>query len=160
MRPGLPPGKTRPRAGRLFQVRGRGLLQGAGTAVLAASVLARAVRAMGDPESVYRFYIGDAGPFWRLAGLVIFFGPYLVMLSAIAALWLRWDRAGGLGSVNLCASAFFTFLEGLTVFARYMGSHSSYVGADPLLSAIVCGISAATVWGAIRTGGRKQRCRR
>ena len=43
------------------------------------------------------------------------------------------------------AAAFFTFEEGLTVFARAMNAHSGCVGAEPLFSAPAWGISILTV---------------
>ena len=120
------------------------LLRAAGTALLAGTVLLRALRTAGSLESVLDFYSGGSGPLWALLELALFCGPYLTALSAAAALWLSRDRAGW-AAVNLCAAAFFTFTEGLTVFARAMNGHGGYVGAEPLFSALAAGISMLTL---------------
>ena len=129
------------------------LLRFAGTTALAAAVVLRAVRTIGNLESVLAFYNFGAGPLWALLALALLFGPYLTALAAAYALWLPWDRAGRLGAAGFCAAAFFVFSEGLTVFARAINGHGAYVGAEPLLSALVCGISAITILAAHRAGG-------
>lgn len=121
-----------------------------GTAVLAGTLALRAVRALGELESVRRFYFDGQGLIWMLIGLALFCGPYLTAAAAIAALWLRRDWAGPLGAVAFCAAGFFTLDEGLTLFARAMNGNSGYVGAEPLFSALACGISIIAVlraWG-------------
>ena len=133
----------------------RALPRAAGTAALAGTRLLRVLRVLENLESVRRFYPGTYGPLWTLIELALFFGPYLTAVSAIAALWLRRNAAGQLGTVNFCAAAFFTCEEGLTCFARYINANSAYVGAEPLFSALVCGVSAATVLGSLREGWQK-----
>ena len=128
----------------------------AGTVLLAGILLLRLARILGNLESVRSFYPGTYGSLWSLVELALFFGPFLVTGSAAAALWLRWDRAGKLGTVNICAAAFFVFEEGLIVFARWMDGNGGYVGAEPLFSAIVCAVSIAAVLRAHRAGGWKR----
>ena len=130
------------------------LFAASGTAALAGTLLLRAVRVLGSLESVRRFYSAE-GALWTLIGRALFFGPYLVAVSAVAALWLPRDRAGALRTVNFCAAAFFVFEEGLTVFARTMNAHSAYVGAEPLFSALVFAVSAAAVLQTSRAGRQK-----
>lgn len=125
-----------------------------GTAVLAGTLLVRVCRVLGNLESVRHFYFEGQGLLWTLIGLVLFIGPYLTAASAIAALWLRRKTAGELGSLNFCAAGFFTLEEGLTVFARMVNANSGYVGAEPLFSALACGISIITVLQAKSPGER------
>ena len=120
----------------------RGLLRAAGTALLAGTVVLRTVRALWNLESVLAYYGGAAGLFWKLLYLAAFLGPYLTTAAAMAALWLPRLRARQIGSWSLCAAAFFSLWEGLTVFARAMDGHGGYVGAEPLFSLLVLGISA------------------
>lgn len=107
----------------------------------------RVVRILGNVESVARYYRIDGAfsIFWLLLEGVLFLGPFAVTLSAALALRLPKRTAWKLGFSNACISAFFTFSEGLTCFARMMNGHSGYVGAEPLLSAAVCLISGLTV---------------
>ena len=130
-------------------------VRAAGTALLAGILLLRGFRVWRGWESVWRFYSGGTGPFWVLLEAALFLGPFLAAGSAIAALWLRWERAGKLGAVNACTAAFFVFGEGLTVLAREMDGNAGYVGAEPLLSAVVCGISVLTVVCSHRAGAKR-----
>lgn len=125
----------------------------AGTALLAGTLVLRAVHVLGNRESVGRFFFGGGGV-WTLIGLILLAGPWLTAVSAAAALWLPWDRAGGLRTGNLCAAALFTFGEGLTAFARAMNGHSAYVGAEPLCGLLVLGVSLATL---LLAGGKRRR---
>ena len=68
----------------------------------------------------------------------------------MAALWLSRRRARHFGTGSLCAAAFFTLGEGLAVFARAMDGHGGYVGAEPLASLLVLGVSTAAVFCASR----------
>lgn len=137
MRPGRPP------KGPSFSW--ERLLQPAGTALLAGTLLLRVLRTLENLESVRRFYSGAGGPVWTPLFLALFLGPYLTAVSAAAALWLSGNRAEWLGAVSAGAAAFFVLEEGLTVFARSMNSHSGYVGAEPLFSLLACAVSAAAV---------------
>ena len=128
----------------------RNLFPVCGTALLAGTLAVRVLRLLGSWESVRRFYPGGQGPVWALLGMALFFGPYLAAGSAIAALWLPREGAVKLGTVSFCAAAFFTFAEGLTVFARAMNASSGYVGAEPAFSAAAAVISAATLFRAPR----------
>ena len=132
----------------------RSLFPFAGTALLAGTLAVRVLRLLGNWESVRRFYPGGQGVVWGLLGLALLFGPYLAAGSAAAALWLPREGAVKLGTVSLCAAAFFTFSEGLTVFARAMNGSAGYVGAEPAFSAAAAAISAATLLRALRAGRR------
>lgn len=127
-------------------------LRAAGTALLAGTVVLRAIRVLENLESVRRFYSGSGGPAWTPVELALFLGPYLTAISAIAALWLPRERAGKLGTVNACSAAFFVFEEGLIVFARAMDGGSGYIGAEPLCGLLALGVSILTVFRALRAG--------
>ncbi len=62
--------------------------------------------------------------------------------AAGTALRLPRRRVRQIGIWSLRAAAFFSFWEGLTVFARAMDGHGGYVGAEPLFSLLVLGVSA------------------
>lgn len=94
-------------------------------------------------ERVSAYCGGGTGQFRSLLYPAAFLGPYLTAAAAIAALRLPRRRALRPGIRSLCAAAFFTFGEGLTVFARAMGGHGGCVGAEPLFSLLVLGVSAA-----------------
>lgn len=130
----------------------------AGTAALLGMVGLRVFRNMENWESIARFYGGGdtLGSFWKVIGAGFFLGPFLTTLLALAPLWLRRDAAVGLGAASACAAAFFTLEEGLIVFARSVNGSSAYVGAEPLLSAAVCGISIVTACCAGRAGRKKR----
>lgn len=134
------------------------LVRGGLTAALLFTILLRIIRAAANWESVAGFYRVDSP--WALLAAVLFLGPFLAALSAVGALWRRWDQAAGLAAVNFCASGFFALWEGMTVFARAMDGHTAYAGAEPLLSAAVCGISALTVLGGVLASGRRNQKRR
>ena len=103
------------------------LVRGGLTAALLFTILLRIIRAAANWESVAGFYRVDSP--WALLAAVLFLGPFLAALSAVGALWRRWDQAAGLAAVNFCASGFFALWEGMTVFARAMDGHTAYAGA-------------------------------
>ena len=125
-----------------------------GTALLAGTLAVRAVRLLEHLESVRRFYFSTPGLTWTLLGAALLFGPYFAAAAAIAALWLRGDWAVLLGIAAACGAAFFTLEEGLTVFARAVNGNSGYVGAEPLLSILTCGISITAIFLAQQTRKR------
>ena len=135
MRPGRPPKEP--------SFSWEGLLQLAGTTLLAGTLLLRVLRTLESLESVRRFYSGAGGPVWTPLFLALFLGPYLTAVSATAALWLSGNRAGRLGAVSAGA-----------VFARSINGHSDYVGAEPLFSLLACAVAAAAV---LKARWRKRR---
>lgn len=141
-------------------MRGPGLFARTGaSAVLLGTAVLRAVRIAGNWESVAAFYTADGGlslP-WAVLSAALALGPFAVAVSAAAALWIRADRSAGLAAVNFFAGGFFTLWEGLTVFARGMNGHSAYVGAEPLLSLLVCAVSGVWLFRAQRRDWKKKR---
>ena len=121
-----------------------------GTALLAGTLILRAARILGHLESVRVFYFSVPGPLWTMLGAVLLSGPWLTAAAAVAALWLRRNRGVLWGIAAVCGAAFFTLEEGLTVFARAVNGNSGYVGAEPLLSILVLGISMTAVFRARR----------
>ena len=91
-------------------------------------------------ESVERYYKLDPadGLVWLLLEAALLAGPFLAALAAALAPWLRDGWTKGLGLAAACISAFFTLEEGLTCFARAVNGNGGYVGAEPLLSAVIC----------------------
>ena len=122
-----------------------------GTALLAGTLVLRAVRVLGNLESIRRFYFGTPGLIWTLLGVVLLCGPCLAAAAAVAALWLRGERAVLTGLAAACGAAFFTLAEGLTAFARAINGNSGYVGAEPLFSILTCGISIIAIFLAQQT---------
>lgn len=127
----------------------RGLLSAAALGCLAA----RVIRVAAHWQSVAPFYgVGVYGAGWSFVGLLLFAGPFLTALTALAGLWLRRDWAGRVSLAALGVSGFFALEEGLTLFARTVNGNGGYVGSEPLLSAAVCVISGA---GLLLSRGRK-----
>lgn len=116
-------------------------LRAALAAVMLGTVLVRAVRICGSPESVMEWYSGGTGPVWGLIKAALFLGPFAAALAAALAPWFRSRAANALWAAGFCGGGLFTLNEGLILFARAMGGHSAYVGAEPLLSLLVCLIS-------------------
>ena len=110
-------------------------LRAALAAVMLGTVLVRAVRICGSPESVMEWYSGGTGPVWGLIKAALFLGPFA------AAPWVRGRTADLLWWAGFCGGGFFALNEGLILFARYMGGDHAYVGAEPLLSLLVCAVS-------------------
>ena len=119
------------------------LLRAALTAVMLGTVLVRAVRIGRSRESVagWWWYSGPPEPIWALVYAVMFLGPFAAALAAALAPWFRSRAANALWAAGFCGGGLFTLNEGLILFARAMGGHSAYVGAEPLLSLLVCLIS-------------------
>lgn len=116
-------------------------LRAALTAAMLGTVLARAVRIGRHPESVAGWYSGPAGPLWALIYAVMFLGPFAAALAAASAPWVRGKAADVLWAAAFCGGGFFTLSEGLILFARSMDGRHAYVGAEPLLSLLVCAVS-------------------
>lgn len=116
-------------------------LRAALAAVMLGTVLVRAVRICGSPESVMEWYSGGTGPVWGLIKAALFLGPFAAALAAAAAPWVRGRTADLLWWAGFCGGGFFALNEGLILFARYMGGDHAYVGAEPLLSLLVCAVS-------------------
>lgn len=118
-------------------------LRAALAAVMLGTVLVRAVRIGRSRESVagWWWYSGPPEPIWALVYAVMFLGPFAAALAAAAAPWVRGRTADLLWWAGFCGGGFFALNEGLILFARYMGGDHAYVGAEPLLSLLVCAVS-------------------
>ena len=101
-------------------------------------VALRLFRVVENWESVERYYKLDPadGLVWLLLEAALLAGPFLALRDG-------WTK--GLGLAAACISAFFTLEEGLTCFARAVNGNGGYVGAEPLLSAVICAAAGAEV---------------
>lgn len=124
------------------------LLRAVLTAAMLGVVMVRAVRICRNLESVTEWYSGGTGPVWGPIIMAMFLGPFAAALAAALAPWFRNRAENALWAAGFFGGGFFTLEEGLTVFARSMDGRHAYVGAEPLLSLLVCLISglALLVW--------------
>ena len=101
----------------------------------------RVVRAAADWGEVAHYYQFDSSLIW----FPVFATPFLVIIATAVSLWLRQGKAVFLlALISFCISGFFVFGEGLTVFARLMNANYGYVGAEPLLSIVVCAVAGGS----------------
>ena len=107
------------------------------TAVLSGCFAVRVVRAAVDWAEVAHYYQFDSGFIW----FPVFTAPFLVIIAAALSLWLKWDHTFLLALIILGVSGFLALWEGFTIFARLMNANHGYVGAEPLLSIVVCAVS-------------------
>ena len=110
------------------------------TAVLLGCFAVRVARAAADWAEVAHYYQFDSGFIW----FPVFAAPFFVIIAAAVSLWLRWDRTFLLALICLGVSGLLVLHEGFTIFARSMNANSGYVGAEPLLSVVVCAVSGVS----------------
>ncbi len=122
------------------------LLRGILTAILVGCVTVAIVRMAGHWESVARYYgMGVYGAGWSFISLLFLAAPFLAALAALVGLWLKGRWAAGVSLAALGVSGLLVLWEGLTLFARAMNGNGGYVGAEPLLSLVVCGVAGITL---------------
>ena len=110
------------------------------TAVLSGCFAVRVARAAANWAEVAHYYQFDGGFIW----FPVFAAPFFIIIAAALSLWLKGNRALLLALISLGVSGFLALGEGFTIFARMMNANYGYVGAEPLLSIVVCAVSGVS----------------